>query len=141
MATRRIRKVAILGSGVMGSQIACHFANIGLEVLLLDIAPKELTAKEEKQGLKLDDSAVKNRIVNEALMAALKSSPSPIYRQSFAKRITTGNMDDNMKDIASADWVIEVVVERLDIKKIVFEKSIVQNRQFSTTFFHRLENA
>ena len=122
MATRRIRKVAILGSGVMGSQIACHFANIGLEVLLLDIAPKELTAKEEKQGLKLDDSAVKNRIVNEALMAALKSSPSPIYRQSFAKRITTGNMDDNMKDIASADWVIEVVVERLDIKKIVSEK-------------------
>ena len=121
MATRRIRKVAILGSGVMGSQIACHFANIGLEVLLLDIAPKELTDKEEKQGLKLDDTTVKNRIVNDALMAALKSSPSPIYRQSFAKRITTGNMDDNMKDIASADWVIEVVVERLDIKKIVFD--------------------
>lgn len=121
MATRRIRKVAILGSGVMGSQIACHFANIGLEVLLLDIAPRELSAKEEKQGLKLEDTVVKNRIVNDALTTALKSSPSPIYRQSFAKRITTGNMDDNMKDIASADWVIEVVVERLDIKKIVFD--------------------
>ncbi len=121
MATRRIRKVAILGSGVMGSQIACHFANIGLEVLLLDIAPKEVNAKEEKQGLTIDDTVVKNRIVNDALQAALKSSPSPIYRKSFANRITTGNMDDNMKDIASADWIIEVVVERLDIKKIVFD--------------------
>tara|TARA_R110002049_G_scaffold184412_1_gene352684 strand:+ start:2055 stop:4508 length:2454 start_codon:yes stop_codon:yes gene_type:complete len=121
MATRRIRKVAILGSGVMGSQIACHFANIGLEVLLLDIAPKELNPKEEKQGLSLTDTVVKNRIVNEALQAALKSNPSPIYRKSFANRITTGNMDDHMKDIASADWIIEVVVERLDIKKIVFD--------------------
>lgn len=121
MATRRIRKIAILGSGVMGSQIACHFANIGLEVLLLDIAPKELNPKEEKQGLSVTDTVVKNRIVNEALQAALKSSPSPIYRKSFANRITTGNMDDNMKDIASADWIIEVVVERLDIKKIVFD--------------------
>jgi 3-hydroxyacyl-CoA dehydrogenase len=121
MATRRIRKVAILGSGVMGSQIACHFANIGLEVLLLDIAPKELNANEEKQGLTLNDTVVKNRIVNEALQAALKSSPSPIYRKSFANRITTGNMEDHMKDIASADWIIEVVVERLEIKKIVFD--------------------
>ncbi len=121
MAIRRIKKVAVLGSGVMGSQIACHFANIGLEVLLLDISPKELNDKEKKQGLSLDDPKVKNRIVNEDLMKALKSNPSPIYRQSFAKRITTGNMDDNMKDISSADWVIEVVVERLDIKQKVFE--------------------
>ena len=121
MAIRRIKKVAVLGSGVMGSQIACHFANIGLEVLLLDIVPKELNDKEKKQGLSLDDPKVKNRIVNEDLQKALKSNPSPIYRQSFANGITTGNMDDHMKDIASADWVIEVVVERLDIKQKVFE--------------------
>ncbi len=120
--TRRIRKVAVLGSGVMGSGIACHFANIGLEVLLLDIVPRELTDAETKQGLSLDSKQVRNRIVNNSLQATLKSKPSPIYKQEFAKRIATGNFDDNLKDIASCDWVIEVVVERLDIKKQVFEK-------------------
>ncbi len=120
--TRRIRKVAVLGSGVMGSGIACHFANIGLEVLLLDIVPRELTDAETKQGLSLDSKQVRNRIVNNSLQATLKSKPSPIYKQEFAKRISTGNFDDNLKDIASCDWVIEVVVERLDIKKQVFEK-------------------
>jgi 3-hydroxyacyl-CoA dehydrogenase len=120
--TRRIQKVAVLGSGVMGSRIACHFANIGLQVLLLDIVPKDPNAEEAKKGLTVDDKRVRNRIVNDALQAALKSNPSPIYRKSFASRITTGNFDDNMKDIASCDWVIEAVVERLDIKKSVFEK-------------------
>jgi 3-hydroxyacyl-CoA dehydrogenase len=119
--TRRIKKVAVLGSGVMGSGIACHFANIGVEVLLLDIVPRELTEAEKKQGKTLEDKDVRNRLVNESLTAALKSKPSPIYKQAFADRITTGNMDDNMKDIDSCDWVIEVVVERLDIKQKVFE--------------------
>lgn len=119
--TRRINKVAVLGSGVMGSGIACHFANIGLEVLLLDIVPRELNDKEKAKGLTLKDKVVRNRIVDGALTASLKSKPSPIYNKRFASRITTGNMDDNMKDIASCDWVIEVVVERLDIKKIVFD--------------------
>lgn len=119
---RRIQKVAVLGSGVMGSRIACHFANIGVQVLLLDIVPREPNAEEAKKGLTVDDKRVRNRIVNDALQAALKSNPSPIYRKSFASRITTGNFDDNMKDIASCDWVIEAVVERLDIKKSVFEK-------------------
>ena len=118
--TRRIRKVAVLGSGVMGSGIACHFANIGLEVLLLDIIPRELTDAEKAKGLTLESKAVRNRIVNGALKASLKSKPSPIYRQEFAKRITTGNFDDNLKDIATCDWVIEVVIERLDIKQQVF---------------------
>src|SRR5690606_37301382 len=99
----------------------CHFANIGLEVLLLDIAPGELNDKEKKQGLTMEDTVVKNRIVNDALQSAILSNPSPLYRKSFSNRITTGNMEDNMKDIASADWVIEVVVERLDIKRSVFE--------------------
>ena len=97
----------------MGSAIACHFANVGCEVLLLDIVPKEAEDSTKK--------VARNSIVNGALKAALKSKPSPIYRQSFAKRITTGNMTDDMSKISECDWVIEVVVERLDIKKIVFE--------------------
>ncbi len=119
---RRIKKVAVLGSGVMGSGIACHFANIGLEVLLIDIVPRELTKAEEAKGLTLNDKAVRNRIVNDSLKAALKSKPSPIYKQSFAKRITTGNFDDDLPKIKEYDWVIEVVIERLDIKQQVFEK-------------------
>lgn len=118
---RKINKVAVLGSGVMGSRIACHFANIGVEVILLDIAPRELNEKEQKAGLALTDAAVKNRIVNEALQAAIKSNPSPLYRKSFASRIATGNMDDDNAKIADCDWIIEVVIERLDIKKQVFD--------------------
>ena len=116
---RKIKKIAILGSGVMGSGIACHFANIGVEVLLIDIVPNELTEAEQKKGLTLENKAVRNRIVNDALKASLKSKPSPIYHQSFAKKITTGNFDDDLKKIKDCDWVIEVVIERLDIKKIV----------------------
>ena len=113
---RHIRKAAVLGSGVMGSRIACHFANIGLEVILLDIVPFDL--KEEDK----DNRAKRNSIVNGALQSTLKSNPSPIYDKNFASRITTGNFDDDMHLIADCDWVIEVVVERLDIKKQVFEK-------------------
>lgn len=118
---RIIRKVAVLGSGVMGSRIACHFAGVGLQVLLMDIAPNELTETEKSKGLHLDHPSVKNRIVNDSLAAALKSNPSPVYTKDVVKRISTGNFSDNMKDIAGYDWVIEVVVERLDIKKQVFE--------------------
>lgn len=117
---RIIRKVAVLGSGVMGSRIACHFAGIGVQVLLLDIVPGELTEAEKAKGLTPDHPAVKNRIVNEALAAAVKSSPSPVYTKDVVKKITTGNFTDNMKDIAGCDWIIEVVVERLDIKQHVF---------------------
>jgi 3-hydroxyacyl-CoA dehydrogenase len=111
-AKRIIKKVAILGSGVMGSRIACHFANIGVQVLLLDIVPKDVPAGDKK---------ARNKIVNDALDFALKSNPSPIYLKSFARRITTGNFEDDMPKIAECDWVIEVVVERLDIKQQVFE--------------------
>jgi 3-hydroxyacyl-CoA dehydrogenase len=110
---RIIRKVAVLGSGVMGSRIACHFANIGLEVLLLDILPKEAP-----EGNK----AARNKIVNDALEAAVKSNPSPLYRKSFKNRITTGNFSDDMPGLASCDWIIEAVVERLDIKQQVFSQ-------------------
>jgi len=119
---RKIKKVAVLGSGVMGSGIACHFANIGAEVLLIDIVPREINDKEKSMGLTLESKAVRNRIVNDSLAAALKSKPSPIYKQEFAKRIKTGNFDDDLHLIKDYDWVIEVVVERLDIKKSVFEK-------------------
>jgi 3-hydroxyacyl-CoA dehydrogenase len=119
---RNIKKVAVIGSGIMGSGIACHFANIGLEVLLLDIIPNSLNEIEEKKGLTLESKIVRNRIVNEHLANALKSNPSPIYSQKFASRIATGNTTDDMAKIAQVDWIIEVVVERLDIKKLVFEQ-------------------
>lgn len=119
---RNINKVAVLGSGVMGSRIACHFANVGVEVLLLDIPPRELNDKESAKGLSLDHPSVKNRIVNDSLTFALKSNPSPIYRKSFASRITTGNFDDDLHEIAECDWTIEVIVERLDIKQQMFER-------------------
>lgn len=114
MTNRNIRKVAVLGSGVMGSRIACHFAGIGVPVLLLDMAPDNIPADAPAAG--------KNKIVNEALAAAVKSSPSPLYHKDAVKLIRTGNFTDNMKDIADADWIIEVVIERLDIKKKIFEQ-------------------
>ena len=104
---KRINKVAVLGSGIMGSRIACHFANIGVEVLLLDIPAKE---------------GDKNSIVNKALDTAVKTNPSPVYSKSVVNKISTGNFEDDMKKIAAYDWVIEVVVENLDIKKRVFEQ-------------------
>jgi len=120
MTNRIIRTVAVLGSGVMGSRIACHFAGVGLQVLLLDMAPTTLNDTEQKKALSLDQPSVKNRIVNEALAAAVKSNPSPVYHKDVLKKIKTGNFTDNMKDIAAADWIIEVVVERLDIKQSIF---------------------
>ena len=119
---RPIKKVAVIGSGIMGSGIACHFANIGVEVLLLDIIPRELTEAEKAKGLTLEHKTVRNRLVNDSLTASLKSKPSPIYNQKFADRITTGNLDDDLHKIKDVDWVLEVVIERLDIKKSVFEK-------------------
>tara|TARA_R110002012_G_scaffold57962_2_gene150388 strand:- start:151 stop:2559 length:2409 start_codon:yes stop_codon:yes gene_type:complete len=121
MSKRRINKVAVIGSGIMGSGIACHFANIGVEVLLLDIVPRELTDKEKAKGLTLESKVVRNRLVNDHLTNSLKSKPSPIYHLDFAKRITTGNMEDDIAKVKDVDWIIEVVIERLDIKKQVFE--------------------
>ncbi len=104
---KRINRVAVLGSGIMGSRIACHFANIGVEVLLLDISPKE---------------GPRNSIVDAALQNAIKSNPSPVYSKKVVKKITTGNFEDDMARIANCDWIIEVVVENLDIKKKVFDQ-------------------
>ena len=114
--------MTVLGSGIMGSRIACHFANVGVQVLLLDIAPKELTEKEKAKNLDLDSPLVRNRIVNDSLQTAIKSNPSPIYSKSLSKLIETGNFDDDLPRIADSDWIIEVIVERLDIKKGLFDK-------------------
>ncbi|TWO31973.1 3-hydroxyacyl-CoA dehydrogenase [Seonamhaeicola sediminis] len=121
MGKRIIKKVAVIGSGIMGSGIACHFANIGVEVLLLDIVPRDLNDAEKAKGLTLNDSIVRNRLVNDSLQKALKTKPSPIYHERFANRITTGNLEDDIAKVNDVDWIIEVVVERLDIKKQVFE--------------------
>ena len=87
MGKRRIKKVAVLGSGIMGSRIACHFANIGVDVLLLDIVPNALTDKESAKGLTLESPTVRNRIVDESLTTALKSNPSPVYTKDRARFI------------------------------------------------------
>jgi 3-hydroxyacyl-CoA dehydrogenase len=112
---RIIKKVAVLGSGIMGSRIACHFAGTGVEVLLLDMLSKD--AGDNPNPL------VRNKMVNDALQTVLKSNPSPVYTADVAKKITTGNFTDNMKDIATADRVIEFVVERLDIKLQIFAQA------------------
>ena len=106
--------MAVLGSGVMGSRIACHFAGVGIEVLLMDMVPKDAQESQDK--------AARNKLVNDALQAALKSNPSPVYSKEVVKRIRTGNFTDNMKEISGVDWIIEVVVERLDIKQQIFEQ-------------------
>ena len=121
MPKRRINKIAVIGSGIMGSGIACHFANIGVEVLLLDIIPRELNDLEKAKGLTLEDKRVRNRLVNDALSKAIKSKPAPLYNKKFANRITTGNLEDDISKVKDVDWIIEVVVERLDIKQKVFE--------------------
>jgi 3-hydroxyacyl-CoA dehydrogenase len=119
---RRIKHVTVLGSGIMGSGIAAHFANIGVQVLLLDIVPFELTETEQRKGLTKEDKAVRNRIATENFVKLQKSSPALLYSPKFAERITVGNFDDDLQKIKNTDWIIEVVVERLDIKKSVYEK-------------------
>ena len=111
---RSIKKVVVLGSGVMGSRIACHFAGVGVEVLLLDM----LTPGTEESKLPKE----RNKLVNDALQASIKSNPSPLYLAKYAQNISTGNFKDDMAKVATADWIIEVVVERLDIKKIIYDE-------------------
>ncbi len=111
-----------MGSGVMGSRIACHFANIGVQALLLDIIPPAPKAAENDKEIDMLSPAFRNSIVNQALQSTLKSNPAALYHHSFAQRISTGNFDDNLSEIHGCDWVIEVVIENLVIKKQLFEK-------------------
>ncbi|MED0686336.1 3-hydroxyacyl-CoA dehydrogenase/enoyl-CoA hydratase family protein [Anoxybacillus ayderensis] len=118
----RIKKAAVLGSGVMGSGIAAHLANVGIPTLLLDIVPKELTAEEKAKGWTLEHKQVRNRIVNQAVERLLKQKPAPLMSKENLAFIEVGNFEDDFHRLAECDWIIEVVVERLDVKKSVFEK-------------------
>ena len=111
---RSIKNVVVLGSGVMGARIACHFAGVGVKVLLLD---RLNPGTEESTKIK-----ERNKLVDDSLLAAIKSNPSPLYAQKFAKNISTGNFTDDIAKISTADWIIEVVVERLDIKKLIYDE-------------------
>ena len=112
----RLKKVAVLGSGIMGSGIACHLANVGMEVVMLDIVTPDLNDEKSKSTVE------RNKLVNSALQKTIKSKPAPLYHKSFASRIKTGNFEDDFQKIAESDWIIEVVVENLKIKKQIFEK-------------------
>jgi 3-hydroxyacyl-CoA dehydrogenase len=127
----KINRVAVLGAGTMGAQIAAHLANAGLEVLLLDIAPKELTKQEEARGLTLDSKQARNRIANAGLEAAKKIKPAAFYSQALVNLITTGNFDDDLEKISSVDWIIEAIVEKLDIKRALYDR-VEQNRKAGT---------
>jgi len=111
---RSIKNVVVLGSGVMGSRIACHFAGVGVKVLLLDRLTPGAEASESKKE--------RNKLVDDSLTASIKSNPSPLYNAAAAKLIATGNFSDDISKVANADWIIEVVVERLDIKKQIYEE-------------------
>jgi len=119
---RTINQIAVLGSGIMGSRIACHFANVGVQVLLLDVVPGELNDDEKARGMTMSDSKVRNRIVSDSFQAAVKSKPAPLYHRNFSSRIELGNFEDDLPKIKDCDWVIEVIIENLDIKKRLFEK-------------------
>lgn len=116
-----IKRAAVLGSGVMGSGIAAHLANVGIPTIMLDIAPRTLTKAEEQKGLTLEENSVRNRMAAQSKKALLKQSPSPITTKESLDLIEVGNMDDDMEGLADVDWIIEVVVENIDIKKKVFE--------------------
>jgi len=118
---RKIRKAAVLGSGVMGAGIAAHLANVGIPTCLLDIVPRELTEEESKKGLTLEHPAVRNRIAQAGKERLLKEKPAPLYDKANIDLITVGNLEDHLSWLADVDWIIEVVVENLDVKKKVFE--------------------
>lgn len=122
LVSYKIQKAAVLGSGVMGSGIAAHLANIGIPTLLLDIVPRELTSDEEAKGLTLESKAVRNRFAAGALQKLLKQKPAPLSAKKNLALITAGNFDDDLDKLKDVDWIIEVVVENLDIKKGLFEK-------------------
>ena len=119
---RKINKVAVLGAGIMGSRIAMHFANIGCQVLLLDMVPREPNEAEKAKGLDTTSPIVRNRIATDLFTAAVKGKPNSMYSDDVVNRVSLGNFDDDMVKIKDVDWVIEVVVERLDIKKIIYDK-------------------
>jgi len=127
----KINKAVVIGAGTMGGAIAAHLANAGVEVTLLDIVPRELTPKEDQAGLTLDDPVVRNRIVQEGLDRTLKSRPASFFSNNFASFFSIGNLEDDFAVIAEADWVIEVIIENLGIKRQLMERIEVMRSPFS----------
>lgn len=121
---RQINRVAVLGAGVMGATIAAHLANAGLEVLLLDIVPKELSTDEQAKGLTLESPQVRNRIAADGLAGLLKMKPAPLYLKQYATQISVGNLEDDLPKLKDCDWVVEVVIEHMPIKLSLFEKIV-----------------
>ncbi|MFD1205190.1 MULTISPECIES: 3-hydroxyacyl-CoA dehydrogenase NAD-binding domain-containing protein [Sporosarcina] len=120
--TYQIKKAAVIGSGVMGSGIAAHLANIGIPVLLLDIVPNKLTEEEEAKGLTLEDTKIRNKFAATALEKLLKQKPAPLATKKNLSLIEIGNLEDDVDRLKDVDWIIEVVVENLDVKKGLYEK-------------------
>ncbi|WP_257349518.1 3-hydroxyacyl-CoA dehydrogenase/enoyl-CoA hydratase family protein [Pseudalkalibacillus decolorationis] len=120
--TYQIRKAAVIGSGVMGSGIAAHLANIGIPSILLDIVPKELNEEEKNRGLTLEDAKVRNRVAASSKQKLLKQKPAPLSSKDHIEMIEVGNLEDDLQRLSEVDWIIEVVVENLNVKKVVFEQ-------------------
>ncbi len=122
MSNYQIRRAAVLGAGTMGSRLAAHLANAGIPSILLDISPKQLNEEEQRKGLPLESPEVRNRIVRDGWKAALSSKPAALFAPNLASMVTTGNFDDNLPLLEQADWIIEAVTERLDIKRRLLEQ-------------------
>ncbi len=121
------KKIAVIGAGVMGSTIAAHLANAGMDVLLLDIVPKELSEEDKKAGLTMEDKRFRNKFAQMGLERALKSKPAAFYLPEYAKLIEIGNLEDDISKLKECDWIIEVVIENMDIKKQLFKEKIIPN--------------
>ncbi|WP_337289032.1 3-hydroxyacyl-CoA dehydrogenase NAD-binding domain-containing protein, partial [Candidatus Methylomirabilis sp.] len=117
-----IRRVAVLGAGVMGSGIAAHLANAGIPAFLLDIVPPELSEEDRRKGLSRESSAFRNRFAAKGLDTALKASPPAFFSTKDARLITIGNIDDHLGRLSEVDWIIEAAPERLEIKQALFAK-------------------
>lgn len=124
---KRIKKAAVLGAGVMGATIGAHLANAGIDTLLLDIVPNSLNEEEKKNGITEQDKAFRNRIVDNAFKNLLSMKPAPFYMKDFSTLVKTGNMEDDIHLLSECDWIIEVVVENMAIKKKVFTEKIIPN--------------
>ncbi|MBP1742286.1 MAG: 3-hydroxyacyl-CoA dehydrogenase [Deltaproteobacteria bacterium] len=119
---KKIKKVGVVGAGVMGATIAAQLANVGLETILLDIVLPQLSDDDQKKGLTPESKEFRNKLAANGVQGALKSKPASFYLPENSKLIAIGNMEDDLNRLKEVQWIIEVVVERLDIKKIVFEK-------------------
>jgi 3-hydroxyacyl-CoA dehydrogenase len=119
---KTIKKAGVVGAGVMGATIAAQLANVGIETLLLDIVPPQMTEEDKKKGLTPESRKFRDKLAEIGVQTALKSKPASFYVPEYSKLIRIGNLEDDLDRLKEVDWIIEVVVERLDIKKVVFEK-------------------